>query len=112
MKYNEIYNLLEPALYALGSGEYDSTHESLTNLKAQLKKIMRLTVLLNNNNCCISYYVFEELLALLEASERQNDFAGLISFPHWHNMRLLAESINSTHFVDNFVAENERVVVY
>lgn len=38
--------------------------------------------------------------------------AGLISFPHWHNMRLLAESINSTHFVDNFAAENEGVVVY
>ena len=112
VKYNEIYSLLEPAMTALANGQYDCRNESLSHLKAQIKKIMRLTVLLNNNDCCVSYCDFKHLLDLLNGCESQNEYSALLSFPHWHNMSLLAESISSTHFVDNFVAENQGVVVY
>lgn len=112
VKYNEIYYLLESALYALADGRFNRSQASLSHLKAQLKKVMRLDVLLNNNDCCISCLEFKELLELLEDCQRCSDYSRLLLFPHYENMRMLAESINSIHSTDAFIAENEGVVVY
>lgn len=112
VKYTEIYTTLEPALLALAANEYDSTQGSIRYLKTQIKKIMRLEVLLNNNDCCVSYFDFKELLDLLSNCEAEGDFSIFSEFEGFHNMRLLADSAMSMGFIEDFVAENEGREIY
>lgn len=112
VKYTEIYTTLEPALLALAVNGSGSSVESIKYLRTQIKKIMRLEVLLNNNECCVAYADFQNLLNLLNMCELDNDFSALARFESFYNMGLLADSSVSLSFIENFVAENDGLVVY
>lgn len=113
VEFKEIYEAISPMLTAIGSGQHPLDDEVYIYIRNQLKKVLRLYVLLSRNACCINAEsIYEVLNALTMAHDDQSILSTLIDYPDKYNLDLLCSSIGNISALEQSIADNVGEFVY
>jgi len=113
LEYREVFTSLDHMLYAIGTGDHSSSPEVYQHINTQVNKISRLITLLSRNHCSIDLSSINDLSEFIgEVESGSKNIKKLMDYPHKYNLELLSNSIDSTEFIENILAENESEKVY
>ena len=113
IEYREIYKCIDQMLNGIGEGYHLGKAEDYQYLTSQVLRISRLYTLLSQNNSGIDSNSVNDLknsiLAVASGIKNRNT---LLDYPYMADFERLSSEVNSTAFVENFVAANDKKKVY
>ncbi|MEZ8504474.1 MULTISPECIES: DUF4365 domain-containing protein [Vibrio] len=113
VEYTEIYGKVSPMITAIGQGSHPLDEEVYNYIRNELKKTLRLKVLMARNHVCVNEQSVHELInSVCNALGDSSLLNSLIDHKNKYNLDLLASSVDSVCSLEDSIAENLGSTVY
>ena len=110
--FRESYFHLESQLDHASAGNFAINESSLAHLVFLAKQISNLRLKYKYNNSCVTKQHAEDLLSFVQSLRPNNETRAFAEFPHRSNFKLLANSIEGLHEIENLLAISSLETVY